>query len=65
MITITSEEGIVTKIVAQVQQTKNEMANITTQEIKIPVQSQIATKGVDLKTEVSVDASTNPANDSV
>ena len=65
MITITSEEGIVTKIVAQVQQTKNEMANITTQEIKIAVQSQIATKGVDLKTEVSVDASTNPANDSV
>ena len=63
MITITSEEGIVTKNVTQVQQIKNEMANITTREI--PVQSQIATKGVDLKTEVSVDASTNAANDSV
>ena len=50
-----------TKAVAQVQQIQKEMAGITTQEIKPPIQSQIETKGADLKTELSVD---NPANDS-
>jgi hypothetical protein len=64
MITITGEEDIVTKAVAHVQQIQKEMADITTQEIKIDVRGQLETKCVDPKTELSVDASTNPANDS-
>jgi hypothetical protein len=61
MITITGEEDIVTKAVGQVQQIQKEIAAITTQEIKIDVQGQIECKGVDPKTDFSVDASTNPA----
>ena len=64
MITITGEEDIVTKAVAHVQQIQKEMADITTQEIKIDVRGQLETKCVDPKTELSVDASTSPANDS-
>ena len=41
-----------------------DMITIAGEEIKITAQSQIVTKGIDLKTKVSVDASTSPANDS-
>ena len=64
MITTTGEEDIATKAVAQVQQIQNETAGITTREIKIPADTQIDTKGDDLKTEFSLDASISTANDS-
>ena len=53
-----------TKAVARVHQIQNGMANITAQEVKVPIKNQLETRGVTPRTELPVDASTNPTNDS-